>query len=152
MSMRTIGALVASGLVVVLSACAGTKEAQKDVEGMIAGAEQTSTGVVVQTDEQQIAVKDVKNPEGEAVWFARQTDTELEKDGQPVDWSELTEGTPVRVHFEESTGAEKAFKVEVLTGSEGEKVKSQVPVEAPAWRKPTGLRSKPAPTTEPMDD
>ncbi|WP_152622555.1 hypothetical protein [Archangium violaceum] len=124
--MKRLGAVV---LAAVLggAGCAGTKEAARDVESAVPGLSQKEEGVVtnVDKDSHRIAVKSVSEPSAQEVWFALTPDTKLERDGQRVGWDDLDEGTPVRVSFEPAAGAEKTYKVELLTGQQAEEVKQK---------------------------
>ncbi|WPB78815.1 hypothetical protein KYC5002_06565 [Archangium violaceum] len=123
---KVLGAVV---LAAVLggAGCAGTKEAARDVESAVPGLSQKEEGVVtnVDKDAHRIAVKSVSEPVGQEVWFALTPETKLERDGQLVTWDDLDEGTPVRVSFEPAAGAEKTYKVELLTGQRAEEVKQK---------------------------
>ena len=107
--------------------CAGTKEAAKDVEAAVPGLSQKQEGVVtsVDKDAHRIAVKTVNEPAAQEVWFSLTVDTKLERDGQMVTWDDIDEGAPVRVSFEPAAGAEKAHKLEILTGQEADEVKQK---------------------------
>jgi hypothetical protein len=124
--VKVLGAVV---LAAVLggAGCAGTKEAARDVESAVPGLSQKQEGVVtdVDKDAHRIAVKTVSEPAAREVWFALTPDTKLERDGQLVTWDELDEGTPVRVSFEPAAGAEKTYKVELLTGQKADEVKQK---------------------------
>ncbi|KFA88933.1 hypothetical protein Q664_37755 [Archangium violaceum Cb vi76] len=124
--VKRLGAVV---LAAVLggAGCAGTKEAARDVESAVPGLSQKEEGVVtnVDKDSHRIAVKSVSEPSAQEVWFALTPDTKLERDGQRVGWDDLDEGTPVRVSFEPAAGAEKTYKVELLTGQQAEEVKQK---------------------------
>ncbi|MCY1081765.1 hypothetical protein [Archangium lansingense] len=124
--MMVLGA-VALAAVLGGAGCAGTKEAKQDVESAVPGLSQKEEGVVtnVDKDAHRIAVKSVSEPAAQEVWFALTVDTKLERDGQIVTWDDLSEGTPVRVSFEPATGAEKAYRVEVLTGLEADEVRKK---------------------------
>lgn len=123
---KVLGAVV---LAAVLggAGCAGTKEAARDVESSVPGLSQKDEGVVtdVDKDAHRIAVRSVSEPVGQEVWFSLTPKTKLERDGQLVTWDEITEGTPVRVSFEPATGAEKTYKVELLTGQKAQEVKQK---------------------------
>ncbi|WNG61037.1 hypothetical protein F0U59_44765 [Archangium gephyra] len=123
---KVLGAVV---LAAVLggAGCAGTKEAARDVESAVPGLSQKEEGVLtdVDKDAHRIAVKSVSEPSGQEVWFALTPDTKLERDGQLVTWDDLDEGAPVRVSFEPAAGAEKTYKVELLTGQRAEEVKQK---------------------------
>ena len=123
---KVLGAVV---LAAVLggAGCAGTKEAARDVESAVPGLSQKEEGVVtnVDKDAHRIAVKSVSEPSAQEVWFALTPDTKLERDGQLVTWDDLDEGAPVRVSFEPAAGAEKTYKVELLTGQKAEEVKQK---------------------------
>lgn len=103
--------------------CAGPREAVADVEEVVPGLEETRTGVVTEVEEDRIAVTVVDEPMPQPVWFERIESTRVQRGGMALSWTEVTEGTPVRVHFEPATGAERTFRVEVLTGQEAEEVR-----------------------------
>ncbi len=117
-----IVAVAAAGLQL---ACAGTREAMADVRGAIPGLEETESGVVMAVRRDVIAVQLITPEAEKPVLFSRQEGTVVVRDGQPFDWNQLTEGTPVRVSFEPATGAERVFRVEVLTGREAQRVREQ---------------------------
>lgn len=131
--MRTrVKAVGAAVLAAVLGGvgCAGTREAARDVEAAVPGLSQKQEGVVtnVDKDAHRIAVRSVSEPAAQEVWFALTVDTKLERDGQRVTWEDIDEGTPVRVSFEPAAGAEKTYKVELLTGQKAEEVKHKAEV------------------------
>ncbi len=123
---KVLGAVM---LVAVLggAGCAGTREAARDVESAVPGLSQKQEGVVtdVDKDAHRIAVRTVNEPAAQEVWFALTPDAKLERDGQLVTWDEIDEGTPVRVSFEPAAGAEKTYKVELLTGQKADEVKQK---------------------------
>ena len=128
--MRTrVKVLGAAVLAAVLGGvgCAGPKEAARDVEAAVPGLSQKQEGVVtnVDKDAHRIAVKTVDEPAAQEVWFALTVDTKLERDGQMVTWDDIDEGTPVRVSYEPAAGAEKTYKVEILTGHQADEVKQK---------------------------
>lgn len=126
MSMRTTWVLLGTlGALGIGFGCAGPKEAARDIGAATPFVSQNRSGVVVGVEGNTIAVADVENPNEPAAWFNIAPDTELEKNGQRVDLGDISEGTPVRVSFEPATGAEKTFRVEVLTGQEGEQLKQK---------------------------
>lgn len=106
-------------------ACAGAREAMADVRNAVPGLEETETGVVTAVRRDVIAVQLISPEMEEPVLFTRQKSTVVVRDGRPFDWNQLTEGTPVRVGFEPATGPERAFRVEVLTGREAQRVREQ---------------------------
>ncbi|PTL84204.1 hypothetical protein [Vitiosangium sp. GDMCC 1.1324] len=105
--------------------CAGPKEATKDVEAAVPGLAQKREGLVTNVDrkDNRIEVNDVDHPGAPDAWFALSPKTKLERDGQMVTWDDIHEGTPVRVSFEPEVGAEKTYKVEILTGVKADEVK-----------------------------
>ncbi len=117
-----LGALGALGLGV---GCAGTREAGRDLGAALPGVSQSQEGVVVDVQGNTIAVANAAKPNEPAAWFHIAADTQVERDGQRLEVSQLSEGAPVRVSFEPATGAEKTFKVEVLSGQRAEEVKQQ---------------------------
>jgi hypothetical protein len=108
-----------------LTACSGSKQAKHGVQSSVPFMNETTTGVVTANSGQQIAVYDPDHPTQQA-WYQRMPDTVLERAGQPVNWTSIAEGTPVRVVYEPSTGAEHALRVEVLTGAEATSVREKV--------------------------
>lgn len=107
--------------------CAGPKEAGRDIGAAIPGVAETQTGVVTEVREDFIAVRlPGEAPEAPPVWFQRTADTRLVEDGQPANWTQLVEGTAVRVRFEAEPGPERAYEIEVLSGDEAEQIRRQV--------------------------
>ncbi|MBX5484027.1 MAG: hypothetical protein IRZ16_19560 [Myxococcaceae bacterium] len=104
--------------------CAGTKAAGRDIASEIPGVSHASDGLVQEASENRISVVGIKDQPG-PISFQIGTDTRIEKDGQRVALSELKPGTPVRVTWSSSTGAEKAYRIQVLTGGEAAKVRSE---------------------------
>jgi hypothetical protein len=126
--MKTRRAVVLLGALSALGfgfGCAGTKEAGKDIGAAIPGVSQHRDGVVVGVQGNVIAVADAEKPNEPAAWFNINADTKVEKDGQRMELSQLSEGQPVRVSFEPATGAEKTYKVEVLSGQKADEVKAK---------------------------
>ncbi len=113
-SLRMLVALVVTS---VAFACAGTKEATKDVKGAIPGVETTKNGIVQQIRQDRISVRLEEMEYPEPVEFTIAADTVVEREGTPMRLQDLQEGTPVRVHFEPAIGPERAFKIEVLPGA-----------------------------------
>ncbi len=107
--------------------CAGTKAAKRDVASAVPGLAEKREGVVTNVDRNAnlIEVRDVNNPSAPEAWFAVTATTKLERDGQKVTWDDLHEGTPVRVSFEPAAGAEKTYKVEILTGEKASEVEAK---------------------------
>lgn len=128
--VKVLGAVV---LAAVLggAGCAGPKEAKRDVEAAVPGLSQKREGVVtnVDKDHSRIEVKDVNNPSSSEAWFALTPDTKMERDGHLVTWDDLHEGTPVRVSYEPAAGAEKTYKVEILTGEKAGEVKAKADMQ-----------------------
>lgn len=127
-TMRTRRAVVLLGALSALGfgfGCAGTREAGRDISGALPGISQNREGVVVGVEGNAIAVADANQPYGPAAWFSISPDTEVERAGQRMEVSQISEGQPVRVSFEPAIGAEKTFKVEVLTGQKAEEVKQK---------------------------
>jgi hypothetical protein len=128
--VKVLGAVV---LAAVLggAGCAGTSEARRDVEAAVPGLSQKREGVVtnVDKDHSRIEVKDANNPSSPEAWFALTPDTKMERDGQMVTWDDLHEGTPVRVSYEPAAGAEKTYKVEILTGEKAGEVKAKADMQ-----------------------
>ncbi|WP_375767886.1 hypothetical protein NR798_40400 [Archangium gephyra] len=124
--MKILGAVMLAAVLGGVG-CAGPKEAARDVEAAVPGLSQKQEGVVtdVDKDAHRIALKTVDKPAGQEVWFALTPDTKLERDGQLVTWDDIHEGTPVRVSFEPAAGAEKTYKVELLTGQKADEVKQK---------------------------
>lgn len=116
-----------AGLVVawVASGCAGTKEAKRDVGAAIPGVSEKGEGLIQDIGRNQISVVGIAG-QTSPVWFVVAPDTEIVRSGQRVDWSELQPGMPVRVSYETAAGPERAFKIEVLTGGEAAKVRTDV--------------------------
>lgn len=126
--MRTRRAVVLLGALGALGfgfGCAGTREAGRDIGAAIPGVSQHRDGVVVGIEGNVIAVADAEKPREPAAWFNIAADTKVERAGQRMEVSQISEGLPVRVSFEPATGAEKTFKVEVLTGQKAEEVKQK---------------------------
>lgn len=91
----------------------------------VVGMRDTVTGVVTDRQEQTVEVRNSETQQ--TAWFQRTPETVLVRENQPMDWSELEEGMPVRVSYEPEAGAERAVRVEVLTGAEAEKVHEALP-------------------------
>jgi hypothetical protein len=118
-----------------LAGCAGSKEAQRDAEETVAGFESTKEGTVVSVEEDRITVRDV-TAQGETIEFRRTSETDLVREDQPFSWTEISEGMPVRVSYDAEAGAEKATRVEILTGSEADSVKNKA---GGGWSRPEGI-------------
>ncbi len=126
--MRTRKAVVLLGALGVLGfgyGCAGTREAGSDLGSVLPGVSQNKEGVVVDVQGNTIAVANAAKPNEPAAWFHIAADTQVERDGQRLEVGEISEGSPVRVSFEPATGAEKTFKVEVLSGQKADEVKQK---------------------------
>jgi hypothetical protein len=126
MKMRMGAAvLVAVGTLLGVTGCAGTSEARRDISAVVPGLEQNWRGVVMRVDDQAnaIAVRAVESAEmPQAAWFAIDQTTILERDGERISIMQLEQGTPVKVSFEPAAGAEKTYRVKVLTGQEAQEV------------------------------
>jgi hypothetical protein len=129
-----LGALGALGLGI---GCAGTKEAGKDVGAALPGVSQHRDGLVTKVQGENIAVADANNPNEPVAWFKVGADTKIERDGQRMELSQLSEGTPVRVSFEPATGPEKTSKIEVLTGDKAQEVEQKSQGEHPTTPPPS---------------
>lgn len=129
--------LVATGIATLaLAGCAGSKEAKRDAEETVAGMEATKEGMVVAVREDRITVRDMSSSQGETIDFQRTSETDLVRGDEPFSWTELSQGMPVRVSYDSDAGPEKATKVEILTGSEAEKIRSK---SGSGWSKPEGI-------------
>lgn len=121
--VKLVGAVA---LAVVLGGvgCAGPKEAERDVEASVPGLSQKREGLVTSVDAKNnlVEVNDVNNPAAPPVWFVLTPKTELEREGQRVNINDISEGTPVSVRYEPTTGPEKAYKIELLTGQKASEV------------------------------
>ncbi len=122
----------------MLAGCAGTSEAKKDVEGAVAGLEETKEGTIVDVQQDFIAVQDAEDPQGEPLRFQRTETTDLVRDEEPFSWPQLAPGMPVRVSYEAEAGAEQASRIEILTGSEADEVRSKTSGST-GWQKPEGM-------------
>lgn len=122
--MRTILATALVGAVV--AGCASTPEPSPKAPTTGPTLEQTRTGFITAVRDQELQLFSPDVPESKTVWVARSESTEIVRDGQPIAWDELTEGAPVRVSFEPAAGAEKASRIEVLTGQEAERLRSSL--------------------------
>lgn len=153
---RMLLAVAVLGVSLGLGACAGTKEAQRDVESSVPGLSESTTGVVTDVSDNMLTVRTAEG-EHKEVQFQRSAKTELVSAGQPYNWTDLNEGTPVRVKFESEAGAEKASKIEVLTGDEAQKVLAETGSEG-SWSKPapgsspSGSETSPSAPSGGMDD
>ena len=115
------------GLTLGIWGCAGTREASKDISAVVPGVSETRTGVITEVRGNIIAVRAPgEDPAAPPVWFKRSVDTRLLENGQPANWTQLVEGTAVRVRYEPEPGPERAYQIEVLTGAEAEQIKRQV--------------------------
>lgn len=83
-------------------------------------------GVITDVEENRIAVRSIEEGGVQEVWLRRSVDTKLERGGQPIDWHELEEGQPVRVSFTPASGDEQLIELDVLEGTQGDRVKSEV--------------------------
>jgi hypothetical protein len=117
--------LSALGSLGVCAGCAGTKEAGQDIQAAVPFVEQTQEGVVMGIQSDAIAIRSA-DPNVDAAWFKLQPDTTIERDGQRVSLEDISEGAAVRVDFEPATGAERTFKVELLTGQKAQEVQRKV--------------------------
>lgn len=111
-------ALAATGLY----GCAGPKEAVQDVAQATPGLSAKDTGVIEQVEGNRIAIRSAEKPGGVA-WYQRTDDTKITEKDRPLDWANLEEGDAVRVSFESQKGAERLYKLEVLTGGDAAKVR-----------------------------
>lgn len=123
---KTVVLLGALGTLGFTFGCAGTKEAGKDVGAAIPGVYQHRDGVITGVQGNNVAVADANNPNEPVAWFHVAADTKIERSGQRVELSQLSEGTAVRVSFEPATGAEKTSKIEVLTGDQAQQVEQKL--------------------------
>jgi len=142
---------VGVGALLVAAGCAGTSEAKRDVEGAIPGVESTREGMVVEVRQDSIAVQDAENPDAPPVRFQRTEETDLVRNDQPFSWPELSEGMPVRVHYDEATGAEQATRIEILTGAEADEVRSKARGST-GWSRPDRSNGVGAPPPADMPD
>lgn len=128
--VKVLGAMVLAAMLGGVG-CAGTREAKRDVASAVPGLAEKREGVVtnVDRDHNQIEVKDANNPSAPEAWFALSPNTKMERDGQMVTWDDIHEGTPVRVSFEPAAGAEKTYKVEILTGEKAGEVKAKAEMQ-----------------------
>jgi hypothetical protein len=121
----TASALLGAGALAVGAGCAGTSEAKRDVTAAVPMVEQNWKGVVLRVDTQTDRISVRTTDSGEPVqsaWFSIQSDTKVERDGKRVELREIQPGDPVRVGFEPAVGAERAYKVQILTGAEADEV------------------------------
>jgi hypothetical protein len=129
MKMRMgVAALAAVGTLLGVTGCAGPQErAARDVRAAAPETAQQWKGVVLQVEPQvnAIAIRSAEDTQVPAAWFALAPDTIMTRDGERVSLMELREGTPVRVSFAPAVGPERAYRVEVLTGEEGQEVLQQ---------------------------
>jgi hypothetical protein len=123
---RTVVLLGALGALGFGFGCAGTKEAGKDVSAAVPGVYQHRDGLVTKVEGNNVAVADANNPNEPVAWFNVGADTKIEREGQRVELSQLSEGTAVRVSFEPATGAEKTSKIEVLTGDKAQEMEQKL--------------------------
>lgn len=105
--------------------CAGTKEATKDVGAAVPGFSQKGTGVVQEVRENEFSVVGL-NGSPEKVWFSVSPKTEVMKDQQRIEVSQIKQGDAVKIAYESSAGAERAYKVDVLTAGDAAKVKGDL--------------------------
>lgn len=123
MKMRMGAAVLAAvGTLLGVAGCAGPSEAARDISAAVPGLEQNWKGVVMRVDDQAnvIAVRDAES--AEAAWFAIGPNTIMERDGERLSIRQLEQGTPVNVSFEPAVGAERTYRVKVLTGQEAQQV------------------------------
>ena len=112
-----------------LAGCAGGKESRRgEAAGMELEAGEKLEGVVVSVMGDTITVQ---SAEDGAIQLQRGDDTKVMRDDEMLEWSDISEGMPVRVKHEE----ERAAKVKILTGAEGQEIKSRVGSEG-AWPHP----------------
>lgn len=112
-----IGALSVMGMG---AGCASTKQAAH------AFVPAKREGQVVGIQGDNVAVNDASKPNEPAAWFKVSADTKVEENGKRLELSQLREGTPVRVSFKPTTGAEQATEIQVLSGSEARKVNAEL--------------------------
>lgn len=123
---KTVVLLGALGALGFGFGCAGTKEAGKDVGAAVPGVYQHRDGLVTKVQGNNVAVADANNPNEPVAWFNVGADTKIEREGQRMELSQLSEGTAVRVSFEPATGAEKTSKIEVLTGDKAQELEQKL--------------------------
>ncbi|MCY1020078.1 hypothetical protein [Pyxidicoccus sp. MSG2] len=125
-SRKTVVLLSALGALGFGFGCAGAKEAGKDVGAAVPGVYQHRDGLVTKVEGNNVAVADANNPKEPVAWFNVGANTKIEREGQRMDLSQLSEGTAVRVSFEPATGAEKTSKIEVLTGDKAQELEQKL--------------------------
>lgn len=121
---RLIGAVAVIGALLGTTGCAGTTEARHDIQGMVPGVATRDEGLLRTSYKDRIEVVGMKS-HPEAVSFEITADTQIMRDGQRVEVSELQPGMPVRVAFEAAVGPERATKIELLTGGDAAKVRTE---------------------------
>lgn len=129
-------------LLVLAAGCAGTSEAKRDVEGAIAGIEESTEGMVVAVHGDELEVRSAEDPDAAPMRFERTADTDLVRNDRPFSWVELSEGMPVRVHFEAKGGSEQATRIEILTGPEADEVRRKASGRS-GWSRPEGVGTPP---------
>lgn len=115
-----------------LAGCAGAKETRRHTEGAAAGTEEMVgekvEGVVVSVMGNTITVQSAE--EG-TIELQRGSETKVMREDEELEWTDLSEGMPVRVMYDQ----ERAAKVKILTGAEGQEVKSRVGTQG-SWPRP----------------
>lgn len=112
-----IRAAFVGGVVAVFAAgCASTRAS-------VPGLHKTAEGVVQNTGQTQITVAGIEN-QPNPIRFNVGADTTIKRKGERFALQDLTPGTPVRIKYTSSTGAETAYEIEVLTGGEAAKVRT----------------------------
>lgn len=109
----------------ILAGCAGTQEATRDVQDIVPGVSQKETGLIQSVGHNQVSVVGIANQPG-SVTFSVSPKTVVVRENQRIELSQLEAGTPVRVAFESTAGAERATTIEVLTGEAADKVRREV--------------------------
>ena len=118
--------------------CAGSKEEKRGEQTAAKQAESSKEGTIVSVQEDTITVRDAENPQGRTIRFQRTAETDIVRDDRPFSWTQLSQGMPVRVSYAPVAGEERATRVEVLTGSEAEQVRSRAG-ESGGWERPEGI-------------
>lgn len=124
---RWMIALLALGF--AASACSSGKKAQKEEETAQAPTEvtQPKMGVVTSVDSQRLMLDSAEEPGDEEALFERTTRSVVMRDGSEVGWEDLHEGDAVRVTWDRGIfGPDRVAQVEVLTGSDADRVRQQV--------------------------
>jgi hypothetical protein len=129
--MRSIA--IAAVFAVVLAGCASTKETTKGTGTTSGTVTQTREGLVTAVRGQQVEVYSPAATESRTIWMKRTDETEITRDGNRISWSELQSGTPVRISVKPDIGAERAIRVQVLTGAEADKLRAQIQQNPPSY-------------------